>query len=94
MLGTVIHENIILRLEEISKDPRSVGFPPNHPPMKTLLAVPISYGSYVYGRIYLSEKLNGLPFTQDDALLVQNFSSSLAKALNNLTRFGLSAHEA
>lgn len=83
LLGVVIKENVILRLEDMSKDPRSVGFPPHHPPMKSLLAVPIAGDHHVYGRIYLSEKLNGLPFNEDDAMLVQNFSRWLAaKALN------------
>src|SRR3989304_1746858 len=33
ILGVVIHEQKALRLAHLGKDPRSVGFPPNHPPM-------------------------------------------------------------
>src|SRR5712691_9558126 len=40
VLGVVLHEGQHLRLEDISKHPRSAGFPPNHPMMRTLLAVP------------------------------------------------------
>ena len=87
LLGTVIKENSSLRLEDMSKDPRSVGFPANHPPMKSLLAVPISVDNNAYGQIYLSEKLNGLPFTEEDVLLCQNFSTSLASGLDRLAHF-------
>src|SRR5687767_13408313 len=41
ILGVLIREQQPLRLHEIGDDPRSVGFPRNHPPMKTFLGVPI-----------------------------------------------------
>jgi GAF domain-containing protein len=85
LLGAVINEGVVLILETMSKDSRSAGFPPNHPPMNSLLAVPISSGERVYGRIYLSEKLNGLPFNEDDATLVQTFARSLSKATEDAT---------
>ncbi|MDP1851543.1 MAG: GAF domain-containing protein [Candidatus Planktophila sp.] len=92
LLGAVILENAGIRIEDMSKDPRSTGFPPGYPPMKSLLAVPIFYEGHMYGRIYLSEKLNGLPFNEDDEVLVQNFSNSLAKTLDESIRSRLSAH--
>jgi len=92
LLGAVIRENAVIRLEDLSKDSESFGFPPNHPPMKSLLAVPISYEGHMYGRIYLSEKLNGLPFSEDDEVLVQNFSNSLAKTLDESIGSRISAH--
>jgi hypothetical protein len=39
ILGVLIREHQPLRLHEISDDPRSVGFPRNHPPMKTFSAL-------------------------------------------------------
>ena len=41
LLGVLIHEAEIVRLHDIADDPRSVGFPPHHPPMHTFLGVPI-----------------------------------------------------
>lgn len=93
LLRTAIREKSTLRIEDISKDPRSAGFPPNHPLMKSLLSVPISFDGTAYGEIYLSEKLNGLPFSEDDAWLCENFSSSLAIALNNLEKMKLPSNE-
>jgi len=92
LLGAVNFENAGIRLEDMSKDPRSTGFPPGCTSMKSLLAVPIFYEGHMYGRIYLSEKLNGLPFNEDDEVLVQNFSNSLAKTLGESIRSRLSAH--
>src|SRR3989344_2200279 len=61
LLGVVIHKGQSLRLDNISMDPRSRGFPPNHPPMKSLLAVPIVHEGRVFGQIYLSDKYDGTP---------------------------------
>lgn len=83
LLGVVIEKDISLTIDDISKDPRSVGFPPHHPSMKSLLAVPISYQNNVFGRIYLSDKLNGEPFNGDDETLVKSFARSLSLALEN-----------
>ena len=83
LLGVVISENVALRLEDMSKDQRSVGFPTHHPSMKTLLAVPISHHGRVYGRIYLSDKENGETFSKDDEELAFSFAHSLSLVLDN-----------
>ena len=83
LLGVVVNENAILRLDDLSSEPRSGGFPPNHPSMKSLLAVPISRLGHVYGRIYLCDKVDGEPFSSDDELLALSFSHSLSLVLDN-----------
>ncbi len=81
LLGAVIKENHALRLDDMQSDPRSVGFPPHHPPMKSLLAVPVSREGLVFGRVYLSEKTNDEPFTDEDERLVARFAEALALTL-------------
>lgn len=83
MLGVVVREDQTLRLEDLSRDPRSAGFPPHHPVMKTLLAVPISHQGRVYGRIYLCDREDGAPFSVEDELLAQSFAHSLSLVLDN-----------
>ncbi len=83
LLGVVIQENVSLRLDDMTKDPLSVGFPLHHPPMKTLLAVPISHHGRVYGRIYLCDKEDGEPFNKNDEELVFSFAHSLSLVLDN-----------
>jgi diguanylate cyclase (GGDEF)-like protein len=83
LLGVVVNENQTLRLADIAQDPRSGGFPPHHPAMKTLLAAPISHRGRVYGRVYLSDKRDGAPFTGEDELLAISFAHSLSLVLDN-----------
>ena len=81
LLGVVVRENRPLRLTDLQSDPRSAGFPPHHPPMKTLLAVPISDEGRIFGRVYLCEKSEGRPFSKDDERLALTYAHSLALAI-------------
>ncbi|MDO8705524.1 MAG: EAL domain-containing protein [Sulfuricaulis sp.] len=81
LLGVVINEDHALRVEDLSKDPRSVGFPPQHPPMKNLLAVPISQEGQVYGRVYLCDKTDHTPFADEDEKIAAHFADALALTL-------------
>jgi len=83
LLGVVVHENTIIRLDHMEKDPRHVGFPAHHPKMESLLAVPISNFGRVYGRIYLSDKIDGTPFNTEDETLTSSFAHSLSLILDN-----------
>ena len=65
VLGILIREPQPLRLDDVGRHPRSYGFPPNHPPMKSFLGVPIMVRGEAYGNLYLTEK-NGGPFDAAD----------------------------
>ena len=56
ILGVLIREATPLRLSDLGSHPQSVGFPPNHPPMRTFLGVPILLRGVAYGNLYLTEK--------------------------------------
>ena len=66
LLGALIKEARPLRLRRIQDDPRSVGFPPNHPPMTSFLGVPVAVRGKVFGNLYLTEKIAGDEFAQED----------------------------
>lgn len=83
LLGAVIRENTVLRLDDMATDPRSAGFPPHHPPMKSLLAVPVSSRGRVYGRVYLCDRLDGQPFNEEDEELTVSFAGALSLVLDN-----------
>jgi signal transduction histidine kinase len=83
ILGVLIHDAEPLRLGDIASDPRSVGFPPNHPPMKSFLGVPILLRGVAYGNLYLTEKADGDEFTEEDQELVQLLASQAAVAIEN-----------
>jgi signal transduction histidine kinase len=82
ILGVLIRDATPLRLERLGDDPRSVGFPPNHPPMRSFLGVPILLRGRAYGNLYLTEKKAG-PFTAEDQELVETLASQAAVAIEN-----------
>ena len=83
VLGITLREGQRLRLEDISKHPRSVGFPANHPTMKTLLAVPILCKSPFLGNLYLAEKRDGAMFSVDDEETLERFAVQAGIAIDN-----------
>ena len=83
ILGVLIRDAKPLRLPELGADPRSVGFPPNHPPMKTFLGVPVLLRGVAYGNLYLTEKAGGEEFTDQDQELVQLLAAQAAVAIEN-----------
>ena len=83
ILGLLIREATPLRLHNLGDDPRSVGFPPNHPPMGTFLGVPIHLRGVAYGNLYLTEKAGGEDFTAEDQDLVGLLASQAAVAIEN-----------
>ena len=72
-----------LRLGDLTKHPRSVGFPANHPPMKTFLGAPIRHGNETLGNIYLTEKAGSEDFTPEDENLLVLFVAQASMAIRN-----------
>jgi signal transduction histidine kinase len=83
VLGVVLREGQRLRLDSIQNHPRSVGFPANHPVMRTLVAVPIVCKSPFVGNLYLAEKEGGPTFTEDDEESLARFGVQAAIAIDN-----------
>jgi two-component system, NarL family, sensor histidine kinase DevS len=83
ILGALIQDAEPLRLDDLSQDPRSVGFPANHPQMRTFLGVPILLRGVAYGNLYLTEKEGGVPFTDEDEELTTLLSTQAAVAIEN-----------
>jgi two-component system, NarL family, sensor histidine kinase DevS len=83
ILGVLIREAKPLRLRDLAEDPRSVGFPPGHPPMRSFLGVPILLRGVAYGNLYLTEKQDGEDFTDEDEELVTLLAGQAAVAIEN-----------
>jgi signal transduction histidine kinase len=83
LLGVVLHKGHRLRIEDIRRDARSVGFPPNHPPMRSLLAVPIVCSGPFRGNLYLAEKSGGSEFAAEDEESLVRFATTAAIAIDN-----------
>jgi signal transduction histidine kinase len=83
LLGVIARETHPVRVHDIAHDPRRYGFPPNHPPMHSLLGVPISAKGRSIGRLYLTNKLPSGDFTEDDERLVEMFALHAGIAIEN-----------
>ncbi|MEU3311649.1 GAF domain-containing protein [Streptomyces sp. NPDC006662] len=83
VLGALITEARPLRLDDLTRDPRSAGFPPGHPPMRSFLGVPIRVHTEVFGNLYLTEKRGGGPFTDEDLALMRVLASQAGIAIGN-----------
>lgn len=86
ILGAVIESEHPIRLEDLGDDPRSVGFPAHHPPMRTFLGVPIRVRGEIYGNLYLTNRADGT-FSDEDEELVLALASTAAIAIDNARRF-------
>jgi signal transduction histidine kinase len=83
LLGELVTNPQPLRLDNISADPRSSGFPDGHPPMRTFLGAPIQVRDEVFGNLYLTEKRGGGSFGEDDQALVVALASAAGVAIDN-----------
>ena len=86
LLGALIDDPRPIRLRNIGDDARSVGFPPEHPPMSSFLGVPIRVRDEVFGNIYLSESAAG-EFSADDEEVVRALAATAGVVIENARLF-------
>lgn len=86
LLGALIDAPRPIRLDQISDDPRSVGFPVGHPPMDSFLGVPVRVRDAVYGNLYLSHGVGG-HFTAEDEQLIGSLAATAGFAIDNARLF-------
>ena len=87
VLGYLNEVQGLLRLADLTQHSHSVGFPENHPPMKTFLGVPIRHLGDSVGNIYLTEKEGAEEFSEEDEETLVMFASQAAIAIGNAVRY-------
>jgi signal transduction histidine kinase len=87
VLGVLVHEARPLRLKDLTRDPRAHGFPPNHPPMRSFLGVPVVSKGKVLGNLYLTEKQGADEFGEEDKTLAVTLAAQAAIALENASLY-------
>lgn len=85
MIGLLVEDPRVLRLADLTTHPASVGVPPHHPVMHTLLGLPVRVRGEVFGNLYLTEKPGG--FTDRDERLVQALAAAAGVAIENARLF-------
>ncbi len=83
ILGVLIRDVRPLRLADLNQDPRSVGFPPNHPPMRSFLGAPVVARGLVYGNLYLTEKQGAGEFSAEDEQALVVLAAQAGAAIAN-----------
>lgn len=92
ILGVLIKDPKPLRLHDLAEHPLSYGFPPNHPPMRSFLGVPVRIRDKVFGNLYLTEKVDGQGFTETDESVVVALAAAAGVAIENATLYEEAEH--
>lgn len=83
VLKAVIVARRPIRLTDLMEHPASVGFPAHHPAMHAFLGVPLEYQGRVFGNLYLTNKIGGGDFTDEDEQVVSALAAQAAVAIQN-----------
>ncbi len=87
ILGVMVCEATPLRLRDLTQDPRAHGFPPNHPPMRSFLGVPVISKGRMFGNLYLTEKQGAEEFSKEDERLAVTLAAQAAIAIENASLY-------
>lgn len=80
-LGALRDDGRPVRYDDVSNARRSFGFPPKHPQMRSLLGVPVWARGNVRGSLYVTDRLDGKPFDDDDERLVVTLATHASKVI-------------
>jgi signal transduction histidine kinase len=89
VLGLLITDPRPVRMPDITRHPRSFGFPPHHPPMHSFLGVPVRTRDQIFGNLYLAEKKDADEFSDDDEEIVVALAAAAGVAIDNARLFAL-----
>ena len=87
LLGQIFDRPEPLRLHDLGEHPASYGFPQHHPPMHSFLGVPVRTRDRVFGNLYLTEKVGGGDFTEQDERIVIALAAAAGVAVENATLY-------
>ncbi|HUA71419.1 MAG TPA: GAF domain-containing protein [Solirubrobacteraceae bacterium] len=87
VLGELIEHPVPLRLADVGAHPHSYGFPPGHPQMKTFLGVPVTIRGVPFGNLYLTEKIGGEEFTEEDERTIVLLAEFAGVAIDHARRY-------
>ncbi len=83
VLGMIFDSEHPLRLSDLTRHPAAVGFPANHPEMRSFIGVPILVHGEVFGNLYLTEKLDAEEFSEEDGDVLQALALAAGTVIDN-----------
>ena len=87
ILGSINGSDRPVRIKDIGSHPDSVGFPENHPIMKSFLGMPIRHRGKLLANLYLADKEGCPEFTAEDEEIVLTFVEQAAIAMENASKY-------
>lgn len=72
-----------IRLDDLGSDSRHCGFPPGHPAMRSLVAVPIRCRGPFRGGLFVAEKIGAGGFSERDEETLGRFADAVAAAMDH-----------
>jgi signal transduction histidine kinase len=87
VLGLLIKEPRPVRIQNIADHPQSVGFPANHPAMRSFLGAPVLALGRVFGNIYLADKRSEAAFSQEDEEALVLLATQAGVAIANASLY-------
>ncbi|HUX05660.1 MAG TPA: GAF domain-containing protein [Acidimicrobiales bacterium] len=86
VLGETIRLAHPLRVDHLSTHEGTAGFPAHHPVMERFLGVPVTTGDgHVFGNLYLTDRLDGEAFDEQDEQLVVAFGRAAGLVIDQAT---------
>ena len=83
LLGALVAHPEVVRLDDLTRDPRADGVPPGHPEMHSFLSVPIRVRDQVFGNLYATEKRGDHHFTLEDQQVLEALAAAAGVAIEN-----------
>ena len=83
VLSALYKGNKAIRLTNIPNHPAAIVFPDGHPAMTSFLGVPMVLEGRTVGVLFLTDRRDGKPFSEEDELLTTMLASTAALALRN-----------
>jgi GAF domain-containing protein len=83
VLGLLITDPRPVRVSDLSQHPHASGFPSHHPKMKSFLGVPILGRESPIGNLYLTDKVDGPEFTEEDEAVAVMLAGHASVAVEN-----------
>ncbi|MEQ8676635.1 MAG: PAS domain S-box protein [Aggregatilineales bacterium] len=87
VLARAIMSDTPFRVADIGADPQSVGFPANHPDMRSFLGAPIMTSTQRYGAFYFADKIGATEFNIEDERVATTLATQIAVAYENALRY-------
>lgn len=87
VLARAIMSDIPFRVSDIGQDLQSVGFPENHPDMRSFLGAPILTSTQRYGAFYFTDKIGAREFNEEDERVAATLAIQIAVAYENALRY-------